>query len=1019
MGVVRALGPVRAGQQFYSVFWRQPPVTAMVAESDLMAVATVQTPTEALINGTIVGYAEFQRLITYQRLNREHPLRNNIYAFNASRTQFFPFQFKPLLKLLDSSTGRLLICDEVGLGKTIEAGLILLEERARRDIRTVLIVCPAGLKAKWITELRRRFDERFTALNAASFGEFLDEYDVRPDQAELSGVISLETLRGSRFISRLKDSVPALDLLIVDEAHHIRNFDTDTRRAVQPLARDASTVILMTATPVHLGEENLFSLLNVLDANEFPDEATAIQRFQENRPVIEAQRLLAAGQTGAGEAATVLRATEGAQWAATNPRFLQACRSLESLASATDSSEIHRLTVDAQRHLADLNLLGHIFTRTRKRDVKIRVPVREAHAWTVHLSARERAFYDETSRLVYQERQRKAEHPPAVSWALNTLQRRMASSIQATVEFYQRTQPFTPDDTSDDDPEGMLPFTESLSGLTELRQRVVALVEHWPADAPDSKFTKLAELVHELARRRPSGKVLVFAFFKETLRYLSRRLDAEGIAHVRIDGDVPPVERETLIERFRSMPTCNLMLSSRVGSEGLDFQFSDTVVNYDLPWNPMEVEQRIGRLDRIGQTAEKIQIWNLWTAGTIEERILKRLYERIGVFERSIGALDPILGDVVSSLDKLLLDGSLSEEQRLAEVDRIARVVEEKRQQVEALEKEAVTFVGVDAFFEEEVEGITKGRRYVTGPQLLRFIESYLRDNAPATRLRLDTGGLGGYIVPDARLRALIQRHERAGDLIHWMGAGTGGLPFTVDARTAYDNPGVEFLNVLHPLVDMIRSDLAETLQERLSAQHLALESNLVPPGHYVVVVYRVRVKAAVVTNYLEMVALSTMLEEATDRSGAEALLGEMVERGEEPPEGLVSIDPEVAAQAAAKAQEFLLDRIAKLQAELEQSNSAIIDRKLSSLRFQYSRQIESRMALLARQQAAGTKEGVLRMTRGRIQKLEGDLRRKEAELEARRGVAIEHQEVAAALLDVSPQRNGPGGAEGSHAKIN
>jgi len=148
VGVVRELGPSYAGIQYYRVFWNGPAGTQMVPETDLRENAAVSTPTQALVRGQIVGYADFQRIITFHRISRDQPLRNNIYAFNASRTQFYPFQFKPLIKLLDSATGRLLVCDEVGLGKTIEAGLILLEERARRDVRTVLVVCPSGLRAK-------------------------------------------------------------------------------------------------------------------------------------------------------------------------------------------------------------------------------------------------------------------------------------------------------------------------------------------------------------------------------------------------------------------------------------------------------------------------------------------------------------------------------------------------------------------------------------------------------------------------------------------------------------------------------------------------------------------------------------------------------------------------------------------------------------------------------------------------------------------------------------------------------
>ena len=160
VGVIRTVGTVHAGIQFYAVFWGGPAGTKTVAEQDLIPFAESPSPTACLVLGQILGYQEFQRVITYHRLRREHPLRNNIFAFNASKTRFFPYQFKPLVKFLDSPSHRLLVCDEVGLGKTIEAELILIE-MWHADLRTALVACPAGLREKWRLELRKRFGRTF------------------------------------------------------------------------------------------------------------------------------------------------------------------------------------------------------------------------------------------------------------------------------------------------------------------------------------------------------------------------------------------------------------------------------------------------------------------------------------------------------------------------------------------------------------------------------------------------------------------------------------------------------------------------------------------------------------------------------------------------------------------------------------------------------------------------------------------------------------------------------------------
>ena len=135
-----------------------------------------------------------------------------------------------------------------------------------------------------------------------------------------------------------------------------------------------------------------------------------------------------------------------------------------------------------------------------------------------------------------------------------------------------------------------------------------------------------------------------------------------------------------------------ILLSSKVGSEGLDFQFCDTLFNYDLPWNPMEVEQRIGRLDRIGQESPTIRIFNFWIEGTIEERILGKLYERINIFERSVGELEMILGKEVSFIEKDLLMKRLIQEEEEKIIENKFSVIEQRMQQLKTLEREAAQF---------------------------------------------------------------------------------------------------------------------------------------------------------------------------------------------------------------------------------------------------------------------------------------------------------------------------------------
>ena len=187
----------------------------------------------------------------------------------------------------------------------------------------------------------------------------------------------------------------------------------------------------------------------------------------------------------------------------------------------------------------------------------------------------------------------------------------------------------------------------------------------------DSKFNKFIEAMDSLRTESPDSKVLVFAFFRRTLAYLYQRLREPGSPYAgsvsMIHGDVDPAERSRIIDRFKESQGFGILLLSEVGAEGMDFQFCNTVFNYDLPWNPMRVEQRIGRVDRYGQESERIRVYSLVLDDTIEKRILGRLYERIKVFEESIGDLEAILGDEISRLQREVFQSRLTpaeEEQR-------------------------------------------------------------------------------------------------------------------------------------------------------------------------------------------------------------------------------------------------------------------------------------------------------------------------------------------------------------------
>lgn len=616
---------------------------------------------ESLLMEKVCGTKEtLSKIVTYTKL--KNPLQNSIYSFHSSRTQFLAYQFKPLLKFLDSYKQRLLIADEVGLGKTIEAGLILVEQRARHPVDRVLIVCPSALCTKWREEMSRRFDENFTILDSKGFRGFLAELDRRGEAARLRGICSVQTLRGREVLEEIRAVSPPLDLVIVDEAHHMRNTGTLSYQLGMALSDCSDAMVLLTATPIHLGNENLFNILRILDPEEMDNFHLFQRRLKVNEHVISAQRLLRTSSgTNLSDAEKELRKVEGTEEKGRflkNPFYLDV---LQKLRTYDGSRKDH--IVELQKDFSTLNLLAHIFTRTRKSEVDQKRPQRTAYIKKVELTPEEMDFYQKVTNYTIQKYQ--AGWNTLGGFTAIMVQRQMSSCIPAMVEHYANFEPGViggrESELSDLDVENWSELDSvqdknSSSDIGEI-QKIIRSANAVRVSRLDSKLKALLEILEELERTEKRRKVIVFSYFKKTLSYLKARLEESGYKCLVISGDVVSTpgnpdtdERKRIIDKFRDDPSSRVLLSSEVGSEGLDFQFCHILVNYDLPWNPMVVEQRIGRLDRIGQKSERIIIFNLSIPGTIEDRILRRLYQRIHIFEESIGDLEAILGDEIRNL---------------------------------------------------------------------------------------------------------------------------------------------------------------------------------------------------------------------------------------------------------------------------------------------------------------------------------------------------------------------------------
>lgn len=1008
IGTVVEICEFHNGLQYYRVNFG-PVGRPKKAEIDLRPYIPNPSPSYNLLNGRIDSYEEFQRLITYHRIIRDEPLDNNIYAFNASRTRFYPYQFKPLMKLLDSPKHRLLIADEVGLGKTIEAGLILTELRARQTIQRVLVVCPSNLTEKWRMELKKRFGETFVVLSAKELQSYLKEYEDSPDSAAVNAIISLESIRQQRILDRLEELAPHFNIVIVDEAHHMRNFGRKQRQAGVLLSRSTDAMLLLTATPVHLGNENLFSLLNILDDEDFPNYPAVDERFRDNEPIVKAQICLGRIPPNIADAIEFTRLVSTSVWLKDNPLMREVLDKLARLSTlqptSNNGSDARTLLLSAQKDLADLNLISHIFTRTKKRDVATNMAVRRAFPIRLKMTDSESMFYSAVTDYVRFQAEQNINCPLILSWMLLMPQRRMASSIPAMVQYYRKKIGFSESDITEDwsPPENDLPGeTNVATTLQEAERNLRAIIAKWPEDGPDSKYDSFVAILRDIRSEEPRLKVMVFAFFKDTLNYLHSRLTKDGFKSRIIYGDVKPEERLKIVDDFRERQEIEILLSSRVGSEGLDFQFCNVLFNYDLPWNPMEVEQRIGRLDRIGQESPVIKIFNFWIEGTIEQRILGRLYDRINIFEKSIGELELILGDELGNIEKELLSRRLTKEEEDKIIEIRAQVIEKRAADLKKLENEAAQFIGTDQYFDEEVQRIKLHRRYVTGEQMRRYIVNFLRTECPKARLDYDRERKIGQIFPDDKLKSFLVQYGGANESVRYLSMARQGVPITFDSQAAFDNPRIDFINVLHVLTQSITEYYNEKGSLGSNAHHVVLRTGLIAPGLYVYFIYKLKVRAARMINRLEIVIIDSSMSPACTDDTAEIVLGEMVEAGETSLTSNLEVNRMNVEQACSKSEAIFQERINGIRDEITRSNDAFVNRRLESLRLSYGKSIKLRQELLERAKKERKQDRYLRMLEGTIRRLEAEYEEKKRDLERQRIVEVSYDDVAAGILEVA-----------------
>lgn len=689
---------------------------------------------EDLRNGKLSSPIDLRRTINHLRMTGK--LADMIYAMGATNTQFHAYQFKPLLKLLNAPARGLLIADEVGLGKTIEAGLIWTELVARFDARRLLVVCPKPLVEKWRAELRSKFNVEAKACNAAELMDLLrDDAERKQGFAAIASLSSLrppakwnddvepdQSARGqlARYLADERDD-ELFDLVIFDEAHHMRNADTANHKLGQLVTEAADYSLLLSATPINLRSNDLRVLLKLLDPDTFENEWQFSILQDENAPLVAACEAARNPGVPIASVAKLIDELPPGRILKTGGRLKRLRAELKSGVEDTPETRV-RLAA----RLEEMSLLGSIVNRTRRRDVAEFKVERRPKTIPWEMSADERKFYD---RITHAIERYAYDRDLNERFLLAQTQRLLASSLASAYRHWgEKTGNLSLDEEDDDAPKSVPgPLVSALGEICNDRTVLAELERN------DTKFERLSAAIKDLKSADGDQKLIVFSSFRRVISYLKGRLESQGINVVELHGGIKE-DRQQTVEGFADAPGGTVLLTSEVGGEGLDLQFCRIVLNWDLPWNPMKVEQRIGRVDRIGQQSESVDIINLIASNTIEEIVYDRLYQRLDIIRYALGDFEPILGEIVKDLDIILSDPTLSLAERAAEIDRATQAAEARKQQADQLERDAPGLIAHGENILNRIKEANAPHKMLSSSDLRDYIVSTLVENFPDTR---------------------------------------------------------------------------------------------------------------------------------------------------------------------------------------------------------------------------------------------------------------------------------------------
>ena len=632
-----------------------------------------------------------------------------------SAVQPWPHQQRAFQRLWQTWPPRLLIADEVGLGKTVQAGLLLRQAWLSGRAQRILVMAPASVLKQWQRELREKF-----ALDWPIYtGKSLDWQPtcLRPDgtsrPVERSRWVEEPCLLVSSHLMRRQDRQPELlnappwDLVVLDEAHHARTSrptggsGADRRRPnalmklMQQLqAKDRTKgLLLLTATPMQVSALELRDLLSLLGLPpQWTEEAftwffAAVDKQNPDEDTLHRlARLWQAHTARCGEPPSTLL-DRLCPSLIKRRRVERALQDRDPLSRNGLSKELRHTVLALAKAWTPVQGLvsrhSRNLLRTYRKQGAVDIVIGDRHVDDRFLipSAAERELYEAVERFISTRYARaSAQKKSAVGFVMTIYRRRLASSVAALVATLEKRlagpqlHPLDEEDAAaseDDDLPTELEGDKALQAWATLedaqheRNAIHALLQQArPLLGQDSKTAELRNALEQL-RKQGYEQVIVFSQYTATVDALKQQLTADGYtslmtftgeggAHLDRRVQWQTLSRDEVKKRFRQ-GAAPVLLCTDAAAEGLNLQFCGALINYDMPWNPMRVEQRIGRIDRIDQQHPTMQIINFHLDGTVEADVYRALKGRIRMFEQVVGKLQPILAKAESSIKAILV----------------------------------------------------------------------------------------------------------------------------------------------------------------------------------------------------------------------------------------------------------------------------------------------------------------------------------------------------------------------------